>query len=377
MRAKALSHNLKEAVAWIKPGKAKGVVALPVLNNVLVEAKHQGIRLTLTDLELAVSALAGGKISKVGATTIPFKEFERLVKSLPDGEVVHLKIERTERGKGKEDRWIDERCILTCGSLSVTFKTISANEFPTIKPVRGVTFEGVADLPQVCGLMLHAIEKEYHSRPALGYGQLLNGQLAAADGFRLAVVDVPSLQDKRPIYLHRELAEFLARQKEEPTKMVVGFKQEQMAVWFRDNVATASMYDGNYPDWKQIIPQSHTWEIRLPYGALKKATKLLKQLAPAAKILRLEYKRGKLVLKASESETFEATQQIEAMATNKPKEPFALNVEYLLDDLKARSKVLSDRDWIVLQGNSENSPVVITDFHSGLYEMIMPMHLSA
>ena len=84
-----------------------------------------------------------------------------------------------------------------------------------------------------------------------------------------------------------------------------------------------------------------------------------------------------MTLAASDSETFEATQQIEAMADKKPKEPFALNIEYLLDDLKARSKVLSDKDWIVMQGNSQNSPVALTDFHSGLYEMIMPMHLSA
>lgn len=378
MNVRALSHDLKEAVKWIKPGRPKGTV-LPVLSNVLLEAGNHGVRMSLTDLELTVSALAGAKVSKAGATTVPFKEFERVIRSLSDGEIVRLKSERKTHTDtdyhGKERKRVSETCLLTCGSTEVTFKAIVADEFPRFKTVRGVTFKDVAGLPEACYLIRHAIAND-HSRIGLTYAELLKGELAAADGFRLATVALPNIHDKRPIYVHKELAEFLSRQKEEPTKMVVGFKQKQMIIWFGDNFAYAPMYDGRYPDWKQIIPKSHTWEIRVPYKPFKKAAKLLKRLAPAAKILRFEHNRGRLTLLASEAETFEATHQIEAEVSEKPKEPFALNVQYLLDDLKARHRALGKDDYVVIQGNSSGAPVTITDFHSGLYGLIMPMHLS-
>lgn len=378
MKAKALSDNLKEAVTWIKPGTPKGTV-LPVLSNVLVEAKNQGVRLTLTDLELDVSAFAGGIVSKAGATTIPLKQFERLIKSLPDGETVEFRAKRASRTDtdhyGKERKWVDETCTVTCGSLTVTFKTIIADEFPLIKTARGVTFNDGAWLPEGCRLIQHAIDKE-DSRPALTYAELTNGTLAGVDGFRLATYELEGLRDKRRITFCRSLVNFLARQKEEPTKIVVGFKQGMIAVWFGDNFAQAKMDEARFPDWRQIVPKSHKWDIRVPYQELRNATELLAKLAPAAKMLRLEYKRGKLHLAANECETFEASQQIEAVIDGKADGQFALNVQYLLDTLKARNKALGDKDVVSITGTTPNSPVVITDFHSGLWEMLMPMHVS-
>ena len=374
MKAQVLSDNLKEAVAWIKPGTPKGTV-LPVLSNVLVEAKNQGVRLTLTDLELTVSALAGGKISKAGATTIPLKGFERLVKSLPKGEIVRFKTEREEKGKGDRPRWIDERCIVSCGSLSVTFKAIIADECPPVKTVRGKAFNDGAWLPKACQLVRHAIAKDV-SRPALTYAQLTNGTLAGVDGFRLATCELEGLRDKRPITFCRSLVNLLARQKGEPAKVVAGFKQGMVAVWFGDNFAQAKMDEARFPDWRQIVPKSHKWDIRVPYQELGNATELLEKLAPAAKMLRLEYKRGKLHLVANEYETFEASQQIEAVIDGKADGQFALNVRYLLDTLKARRKALGDRDVVSITGTTPSSPIVIIDCHSGLREMLMPMHIS-
>lgn len=374
MKAKVLSDNLKEAVAWIKVGTPKGTV-LPVLSNVLVEAKNQGVRLTLTDLELDVSAFAGGIVSKAGATTVPFKEFERLVKSLPKGEVVRFKTERKEKGNGDSPRWIDERCIVSCGSLSVTFKTIIADEFPVVTTVRGKAFNDGAWLPKACRLVQHAIAKDV-SRPALTYAELTNGTFAGVDGYRLATYELEGLRDKRPITFCRSLVNLLARQKGEPTKIVVGFKQGMVAVWFGDNFAQAKMDEARFIDWREIVPKSHKWDIRVPYQELCNAVELLEKLAPGAKMLRLEYKRGKLHLVANEYETFEASQQIKAVIDGKADGQFALNVRYLLDTLKARNKALGDKAVVSIAGTTPTSPVVITDFHSGLWEMLMPMHIS-
>ena len=366
MRAKVLSENLKSAVKWLKPGTPKGSV-LPVLSNVLIEAKHQGVRLTLTDLDLAVSAFAGGKVSVTGATTIPFKEFARLVESLPD-DLAEFKTSQTKKGQ-----FAKETCTVSCGSLSVDFRAITADEFPLIKPVQGDTLKDVARLPEACRLIVHAISTG-DGRPALNYACWHEGCIVGVDGFRLAKVDLPTPNGK-PIYLPVGLVGFLSRQKDGPTKAVVNYESNGVAVWFGDSFVQAKMYNGNWPDWKQIAPSSFAWEIRVPYQPLYQAAKLLKQLAPGADILRLQYKRGKLVLTASESETFEATQEIraEAEGVKNLAEPFALNVKYLLDTLGARG--LDDKEWVAIQGVSPSSPLVISDFRSGLWELMMPMHI--
>jgi len=125
-----------------------------------------------------------------------------------------------------------------------------------------------------------------------------------------------------------------------------------VAVWFGDNFAQAKMDEARFPDWRQIVPMSHNWDIRVPYQELRNATELLERLAPAAKMLHLEYKRGKLHLVANEYETFEASQQIEAVIDGKANGQFALNVRYLLDTLKARKKALSDGNVVSITGTT-------------------------
>lgn len=370
MKARALTDNLKEAVAWIKPGKPKGIQSLPALDNVLIEATHQGLRFTLTDLELTVSAFTGGKIAKTGATTVPFKEFERLVKSLPKEEVASFETERKVEGN-----WISETCTVGIPSLSVAFKAIPFDEFPaTRRDLPWYVAPNPQGLLNACRLIKHGIATD-DCRPALQYAQLHNGQLASANGFVLPYVDLPSLKEERPIYFCKRLAEFLARQKAEPTKLRVNFEEHRVAVWFGDNYAEAVMYDGRWPDWKQIIPQHRKFDIRVNYASLLGAVKLLRQLSPISDILRFACQDSVLTISARERETFEATQRLEATISGETDGEFGLNANYIFNTLKVRSKELGDKDYVSIQGTNPSSPFVVADARSELREIIMPMHI--
>lgn len=370
MKARALTDNLKEAVTWIKPGKPKGIQSLPALNNVLIETTHQGLRLTLTDLELTVSAFIGGKIAETGATTVPFKEFERLIKSLPKEEVATFETEREAKGN-----WISETCTVGIPSLSVAFKAIPSDEFPLVaKRLLWYVAPNPSGLLNACRLIMHGISTE-QGRPALQYAQLDNGQLASANGFVLPYVDLPNLKEERPIYFCGRLAGFLTRQKTEPTELKVNFEEHRVAVWFGDNYAEAVMYDGRWPDWRQIIPQHHDFDIRVNYASLLDTVKLLQQLNPISAILRFACEDSTLSISARDSETFEATQRLEATISGKADGEFGLNAKYILNTLRVRSKELGDKDYISIQGTSPSLPFVVADARSGLREMIMPMHI--
>jgi len=369
MKARALTDNLKQAVAWIGPGKPKGIQSLPILNNVLIEATHQGLRFTLTDLELTVSASTGGKIAETGATTIPFKEFERLVKSLPKEQVVSFETKRKVEGD-----WIDETCTVSADSLSVALKAIPSEEFPATKRMPWYVASNPEGLPSACRMIKHGISADA-SREALRYAQLHDGQLAAANGFVLPYVDLPSLKEERPIYFCKRLAEFLARQKVEPTKLRVNFEEHRVAVWFGDNYAEAVMYEGNWPDWRQIIPQTPKFDIGVNYASLLDAITLLQKLSPTSDIVRFSCEDSTLTIAARESETFEATQRLDAFIYGEPNGDFGLNVKYILNTLKARGKALGDKDYITIEGTAPGSPFVVVDARSGLREIIMPMHI--
>src|ERR1700687_6405860 len=60
---------------------------IPILSNLLLEAKGSRLTVTATDLELSVRTSCDAKIKKEGAGTIPAKKLVELVRLLPDSEI--------------------------------------------------------------------------------------------------------------------------------------------------------------------------------------------------------------------------------------------------------------------------------------------------
>jgi len=353
MKAQVLPHDLKAGLKWIKPAMAKKTY-LSVLENVLVEASNQGIRLTATDLDVAASAFIGGKTDKPGRTTVPFKAFETLAKTLPD--------ERLECYAKRNGH-----IALTQGSRTISVKTIDAEEFPITPTAKGKTYKALDDLLDGCKFVQHALATD-DSRPALSHAEVKKGKLWAADGYRLAIA--PGFNGEGS--LHRSLVNFLARAKEEPSKLTLD--DNLVTVWFGDNWVCGKQYEGRFPLWEEVMPKPE-WSVTVDFQEFLAKVSLVASLKPAANLVTFQPKKGRLYIQAhAADDNLSFKDWIRATCTGK-REAFGLIIRYLLDALRARKPFLKD-GWLKLKIQTVSRSIMVVDQHTQLVEVVMPMHIS-
>lgn len=353
MKARVLPHDLSAGLKWIKPAHSKASV-LPVLQNVLMEATNQGVRLTATDLQLTASAFIGAKTEKVGATTLPIKELDILAKNLPD-ECLEF---RTKK---------NAHVALRQGSRTIQLRGIDADEFPTNLTAKGKTYKALDNLVDSCKFIEHALATD-ENRPALVYAQVKNGKLWAADGYRLAIA--PGFNGEGS--LHRSLVNFLARAKEEPTKLTLD--DNLVTVWFGDNWVTGRRLDDRFPDWKQVIPKPE-WSITVDFKEFLAKMSLVFSLKPSANLVRFTPKKGRLYMEFNGGdEDLSYNDWIKASCNGK-RETFALNAKYLLEALRARKPLLKE-GWLKIKVQTPSTGMMLVDQHTRLVEVLMPMDLS-
>lgn len=352
MRAKILPSALKAGLAWIKPAKA-GKTFLPVLENVLIEAhSERKVDLTATNLEISATVALGGKVEKPGSVTIPFKDLESLVKTLPN-ELLEL---RTKR---------NGKLAIVQGTRTILVRTIDADEFPHWPVAKGKTYKALNSFVTGCKFVQHAIAKD-QARPALNFVQAIGGQLRGVDGYRLAIA--PGFGGVA--LLPASLVRFVARTKDVPTKITVD--DNYVTVWFGLHSVAGQQHQGQFPDCDAIMPKSVAWTIKVDFHALLKQAELIAKLKPTRDAIIFRPKRGRLYMEA-QAEEIEVSDWIAANVQGKV-EPFAIKARYLVDTLKAR-KAYMDDGWLKIKGQGPNSGMVFTDQHTRFVELIMPVFL--
>src|SRR5512139_1780360 len=155
---------------------------IPILANVLIEAKGDEVRMLATDLEVALRSKCAASVAKSGSLTLPAKKLYEVVKALPETDV---RIEEDKNGvKVAADRF-DSR-----------MQTLPREDFPTLPDSSG-TFS--ATLPR--DVLKHMVQKTQFAITGEDTRYFLNGalfiqradsmSLVSTDGHRLALVTVP------------------------------------------------------------------------------------------------------------------------------------------------------------------------------------------
>lgn len=354
MRATILPSALKAGLAWIKPARA-GKTFLPVLENVLIQAhSKRKVDLTATNLEISATVALGAKVDKPGSTTIAFKDLETLTKTLPN-ELLELQIKR------------NGKLAIVQGTKTIVVRTITADDFPHWPTAKGKTYKALNSFTDGCKFVQHAMAKD-NARPALNFVEAKGGYLRGVDGYRLAIAPGFGGEAMIPAALVR----FVARTKELPTKVAIS--DDCVTVWFGLHSVTGKQHEGAFPNCDEIMPKSPAWTIKVDFHALLKRAELIAKLKPSRHAIIFRPKRGRLYIEAK-AEEMEFSDCIVAKVQGKV-EPFAMNVNYLLDALRAR-KAYMDDGWLKIKGQGANTGMVFTDQHTRFVELIMPIFLSS
>ena len=249
---------------------------LPVLSNVLLKTEDAGLKLTATNLEIGITYWVPGKIESDGATTVPAKLLTDLVNSLPSGDRVDLSLQAVDT------------LHLRCGRFESHIKGIDADEFPAIGAAgeRPTTRIAQNVLRKALAEIVFAAASD-EARPILtGVLAKFEGDrltLAAADNYRIAVKTIPILDAVAetsvviPARALNELARILA-DVDDPIEVVLAAGRNQVLFHLDGIDLVSRLIDGQFPNYQQVVPQSHTTR------AILDREELLRAVRPAALI---------------------------------------------------------------------------------------------
>jgi DNA polymerase-3 subunit beta len=250
--------------------------SLPVLANVLLKTEDAGLKLTATNLEIGITYWVPGKIESDGATTVPARLLTDLVNSLPAGDRVDLELQA------------GEALHLTSGRFKTHIKGIDAEEFPAIQTAgeRPTTRIAQGILKTALSEVTFAAASD-EARPILtGVLARFEGDqltLAAADNYRIAVRTIPILDAVPetsiviPARALNELARILG-DVDEPVEVVIATGRNQVLFHLEGIDLVSRLIDGQFPNYQQVLPQSHTTR------AVLDREELLRAVRPAALI---------------------------------------------------------------------------------------------
>ena len=364
MRLTCLQENLSKALNIV--GRAVATrTTLPVTQNVLLSTDEGRLKLTATNLEIAISTWIGGKIESEGAVTVPARILTDFVNSLPEGQV---EIVMTPKPLGIQ---------LTCGRFECRILGTDSEEFPPIPSVEdGV---GIAIDPKVLRAAIDQVvfaAATEDSRPVLtGVKIEAEGSdvtFAAADGFRLAVhtasLASPVAEPTSfiiPSRTLRELERLLADQ-DEVVEFTVTPQRSQAMFKLKNVELVTQLVQGNFPDFRQLIPQTHGTRTIVAHQDFTRAIRSAAIFArDGSGIVRIQMfpgsggSPGKMVVSARAEELGDNTGEIDA-AVEGEEAKIAFSSKYLSDVLA----VISENE-VALETTTSSSPGVIRPVSNG------------
>ncbi len=338
---------------------------LPILSNVLIEADGDHLQLSTTDLDVGITGRVKADVEVGGATTLPARRLVSIIKELPSNDV---SIE------------VDNDNVATVRSGPSFFKILGLDreEFPPL-----ASFEDAKEFGIDQKILKDALKKTAYAISTDETRYVLNGincilkegslTLVATDGRRLAMVEqdleFPSDEETGVIIPTKAVNE-LQRLLNDEGEIRVQLSSSQIGFELNDNVLVSKLIEGNYPNFRQVIPGEANHRVTIEREILLNAVKRVALLASEkSNSVKLTFADDTLQISANSPEIGEAEETIHIKYSG-PTITIAFNPEFMMAPLRAL-----DQDEIFLDLIDDMSPGVIKIDEPFLY-VIMPMRVT-
>lgn len=338
---------------------------LPILNNILLRTDGHRLMIAATNLEIATSQLIGAKIINEGAITVPARLITEFVSSLPKTTVT-LKVENSH-------------LHITADGYNSTINGTVADDFPELPTINETTAVSyaitTADLKQAITQTILTASSDA-TRPVLTgvYWHSHEGALylASTDGYRLSEKRlVETSSEVAAIIPTSSLQEVLRGINDDIAEVEVLFDETQVRFRLNDAEITSRLIDGNFPDYRQLIPSTSESTIaisRSEFSQITKVAGLFARQSGGSVTVTADAEKNVLSLHSVASELGENTS--EAAAEVNANGQVTLNSRYLVDALG-----VLDSENVVFRFSGKLSPCVLSsDKKDGDYQhVIMPL----
>lgn len=330
MKLTVLQENLSRGISCVERF-ISSKTQLPVLSNIFLKTENGRLKLQATNLETGITLWLGAKIEKEGGTTIPARIFSEFLSSLPK-EKVSLQLE-------------ENLLKVTCGPFSASFTSIPATEFPPL-PSLGekkpdIVFPSSSFFPAITKVSFAAAHDE--GRPVLTGVKFEPKNekltLVATDGYRLSVEEFKEKKVKisSPLIIPaRSLLEVLrivGEKKEEEIGLSFTEKGNQVIFSLPEAEIVTRLIEGEFPEYRKIIPTSFSTKVVLEKESFLKALKVAAIFArDSANIVRFKVEKDALTISANSPQVGENETKVEAKVEGE-EQKIAFNCRFLLEFL--------------------------------------------
>jgi DNA polymerase III subunit beta len=359
--------------------RVQGVVekrnTMPILSNILLEAKADGVDIVATDLEIGMRGFYKASVQEPGSVTLSARKLYEILK-----EVRETEIELTVA----DNNW----ATIQAGKSQFKIVGLPSSDYPALPAIER---EGLT--PLASKGLLELIRKTIFAVGDNDARYILNGllvtltttdkktilRLVGTDGHRLAVAEqdlgAPSSQEaprEMKAIIPKKAAQEIRRLLEESDgEPLIGFTKNLMIFRKSGLLLTSRLMEGNYPNYQQVIPKEKDTEKRLSVaradfeGALRRVAVLSRDKTNAVK---MTIGSNRITLFSSNPDFGEATEDLAAKYTGESLST-GFNARYLLDVLS-----VMDGESIQMQMDTPLSPCLVREpGNSGFTCVVMPI----
>lgn len=306
---------------------------IQILGNILCIAEKEKISLCATDLEVGVKVTIPAEIKEEGKVTLSAKHFTDIVKELPSEPLWITK---------KQNDWVE----ILSGKSRFNVVSLSADEYPQLPPFEEKKYhqahsERLAEMIQKTSFAVSTDATRYHLNGV--FFEKLDNQLmrmTATDGHRLSYIDhevfleMPEM--KRGMIIPKkglgELRKLLSENSENET-IGISFDRSHFFAQSGNTYLFVRLIEGEYPDYKQVIPKETTNTIQLNREDFLAAVKRVSLLAhEKSRGIKLQFKENQVIINSSNPDMGEATEELDVEYQGDEVD-IGFNAKYLLDCL--------------------------------------------
>lgn len=351
---------------------------LPILNNVLLQLSGDTLIVTGTDLQVEQKTTLRGIVTaepqEASSITVPVKKLLDVCRALPEGEL-HFELD-------------GDHMHLRSGKSKYKLSTIQATEFPNIE-----SFQAVVDAKIPVGTLNKMIDSIAFSMAVDDVRYFLNGMLfdvsadelvtVSTDGHRLSM-HRQSLDETIQLTTQAERSQFIVPRKaidglqkslsEHPQAVaLLSASRNMMRIEMGDHIMTTKLIDGNFPDYRRVLPKSTPNQFSIDRqafrDALQRGSILSNSKNPACQ---LDFKGENLTINTDNELHENAIENVDVSQLAGANIVAGFNVNYLLDALNA----IKESD-VLFASSDANSAATLTPAsgeHNVLY-VVMPMRI--
>lgn len=335
---------------------------LPILGNVLLKTVDNRLSVSATNLDIGMTHFVGSKVNKEGSITVPARLMQDFVSSLPSG-TIDLELE-------------DHKLHISAGQYKSTINGISAEEFPVMPDISdGEKWEISSETLKKALQQTVMAASSDEARPVLTgvFVHEFEGNLyiVATDSYRLAERKISKSKQKTNLLIPANALQDLLRILGDGDEKVNVTHDEQQVLFRVGEVELVSrLIDGNYPEYRKLIPEKFEVVATLSRDDLTNITKvssLFARESAGSITIKIDEASSSVSINSVASQLGENTASADAEVSGSGE--VTLNSRYLLDALH-----VFGGEKVTFQFNGKLDPSMLTDPSSKDYKhIIMPL----